>query len=101
MNEMTKDLEFRIRENKVLTGEEKDYVIKALWENEKLKSKKLEIDNVIERSKINEIIEKIKDESYLSYDDNPRIILDEDCVLEIIKEVLSEKVIESEDNNEG
>ena len=45
--------------------------------------------DVVERSKIDEIIEKIKDESYLSYDDNPRRILDEDCVLEIIKEVLA------------
>ena len=49
------------------------------------------VQDVIERSKINEIIEKIKDESYLSYDDNPRRILDEDCVLEIIKEVFERR----------
>ncbi len=43
----------------------------------------------VERSKIDEIIEKVKDESYLSYDDNPRHILDEECVLAIIEEVLA------------
>lgn len=43
----------------------------------------------IERSKIDEIIEKVKDESYLSYDDNPRRILDEECILKIIEEVLA------------
>lgn len=45
----------------------------------------------VERNKIDEIIEKVKDESYLSYDDNPRHILDEECVLAIIKEVLESK----------
>lgn len=47
--------------------------------------------DVVERSKINEIIEKVKDESYLSYDDNPRHILDEECVLAIIEEVLAKE----------
>lgn len=45
--------------------------------------------DVVERSKIDEIIERVKDESYLSYDDNPRHILDEECVLKIIEEVLA------------
>lgn len=47
------------------------------------------VDDVVERSKIDEIIEKVKDESYLSYDDNPRHILNEECVLAIIEEVLA------------
>lgn len=45
--------------------------------------------DVVERSKINEIIEKVKDESYLSYDDNPRHIINEEAVLHIIEDVLS------------
>ena len=32
------------------------------------------------------LIEKIKDESYLSYDGNPRHILDEEAVIQIIKD---------------
>ena len=42
------------------------------------------------RSKIDKVIEEIKEESYLSYDDNPRRILDEECVLEILKRNIGE-----------
>lgn len=42
------------------------------------------------RSKIDKAIEEIKEESYLSYDDNPRRILDEECVLEILKRNIGE-----------
>ena len=45
--------------------------------------------DAVERSKIDEIIDRVKDESYLSYDDNPRHILDEEAVLAIIDEVLA------------
>ena len=38
-------------------------------------------------SKIDKAIEEIKEESYLSYDDNPRRILNEECVLRILKSI--------------
>ena len=46
--------------------------------------------NVVERSKVDKAIEEIKEQSYLSYDDNPRRVLDEECVLEILKRNIGE-----------
>lgn len=42
------------------------------------------------RKKIDKAIKEIKEESYLSYDGNPRRILDEECVLEILERNIGE-----------
>ena len=68
----------------VVERSEYESLLKQLnhWQSEHAKRV---LENCKLHSKINEIIEEIKDESYLSYDDNPRRILDEDCVIEIIQ----------------
>lgn len=45
------------------------------------------VADVIERDRINKAIAEIKEQSYLSYDDNPRRVLDEECVLAILKSI--------------
>ena len=81
-----------------------DVVERAEYEKLKEKNTELEImsDNFLRlnealkkensrlHEKIDKIIEEVEEQSYLTYDDNPCRVLNEECVLEILKRNIGE-----------